>query len=65
MKKANGRYMNVVCDRCGCDIRVDDTSRALLHGWGWRKDTGDLCPGCYSDYRKMISEFKSEKRKNR
>lgn len=39
MKKANGRYMDVVCDRCGRDIRVDDTSRALLHGWGWRKDT--------------------------
>lgn len=34
MKKANGRYMQTECDRCGFTVHIDDTNRALLHGWG-------------------------------
>ncbi len=61
MKKANGGYMQTECDRCGFTVHIDDTNRALLHGWGWRKDTGDLCPECYAEYKKMVLEFNVEK----
>mgnify|MGYP005850598349 CR=1 FL=1 len=60
MKKANGRYMQTECDRCGFTVHIDDTNRALLHGWGWRKDTGDLCPECYAEYKKMVLEFNAK-----
>lgn len=62
MKKANGGYMHTECDRCGYTIQIDDTNRVLLHGCGWRKDTGDLCPNCYKDYKNMLLEFNLEKK---
>lgn len=63
MKKANGRYMQTECDRCGFAVHIDDTNRVLLHGWGWRKDTGGLCPDCYAEYKKMVLEFNAAKRR--
>jgi hypothetical protein len=25
--------------------------------WAWRRDTGDLCPECYEEYKRVIGRF--------
>jgi hypothetical protein len=33
--------------------------------WGWRRDTGDLCPECYEEYKRVIGRFNANRRRKR
>jgi protein-arginine kinase activator protein McsA len=33
--------------------------------WAWRRDTGDLCPECYEEYKRVIERFNRGKRGQR
>lgn len=47
------------CDRCSVQAVTQNSD--MPDGWGWREDTGYLCPDCYKEYKKVIFEFNSEK----
>lgn len=48
MQTDRGIYHKRVCDRCG----------AVLGG----RDTGDLCPECYAEYKQVIGQFNRGKK---
>ena len=55
MQTDRGIYHKRVCDRCG----VVQGGRIMnpdeyFKDWGWRRDTGDLCPECYEEYKRVI-----------
>jgi hypothetical protein len=33
--------------------------------WAWRRDTGDLCPECYAEYKRVIERFNAARRRKR
>jgi hypothetical protein len=33
--------------------------------WAWRRDTDDLCPECYEEYKRVIGRFNANRRRNR
>lgn len=33
--------------------------------WAWRRDTGDLCPECYEEYKRVIERFNANRRRKR
>ena len=37
----------------------------LFTDWAWRRDTGDLCPECYAEYKRVIGRFNRGKREKR
>ena len=66
MQTDRGIYHKRVCDRCGCNLEcyAYDENRPFT-GWGWRRDTGDLCPECYEEYKRVIGRFNRGKRGQR
>lgn len=52
MQTDRGIYHKRVCDRCGavlgCRMMNPDE---YFKDWAWRRDTGDLCPECYEEYK--------------
>lgn len=66
MQTDRGIYHKRVCDRCGVKLegwKYDENE--LFTGWGWRRDTGDLCPECYEEYKRVIGRFNRGKRGKR
>ena len=66
MQTDRGIYHKRVCDRCG--FKLDGktyNADELFIGWGWRNDTGDLCPECYAEYKRVIGRFNAGKRRTR
>lgn len=58
MQTVRGIYHKRVCDRCGCKIEVKTFGENTpFPGWDWRRDTGDLCPECYAEYKRVIGLF--------
>lgn len=66
MQTDRGIYHKRVCDRCG--FKLDGKTyneNELFKGWGWRNDTGDLCPECYAEYKRVIGRFNANRRRKR
>lgn len=66
MQVDRGIYHKRVCDRCG----VVQGGRMMnpdeyFKDWGWRRDTGDLCPECYEKYKRVIGRFNANRRRKR
>jgi hypothetical protein len=36
-----------------------------FNGWAWRRDTGDLCPECYEEYKRVIGRFNANRRRKK
>ena len=66
MQTDRGIYHKRVCDRCGAVLggRMMNTDE-YFKDWAWRRDTGDLCQGCYAEYKKLIAKFRDGKSKRR
>lgn len=66
MRIDRGIYHKRVCDRCGETVggRCYDPDE-VFSGWEWRLETGDLCPDCYAEYKKMIARFNAGKQVKR
>lgn len=66
MQTDRGIYHKRVCDRCGYNLEcyAYDENK-LLTGCGWRRDTGDLCPECYAEYKRVIGRFNANRRRKR
>lgn len=66
MQTDRGIYHKRVCDRCGavlgCRMMNPDE---YFKDWAWRRDTVDLCPECYAEYKKLIAKFRDGKNKRR
>lgn len=47
--------------------KMADVAESDLNGedWAWRRDTGDLCPECYAEYKRVIGRFNRGKRGQR
>lgn len=58
MQADRGIYHKRVCDRCGAVLggRMMNPDE-YFKDWGWRRDTGDLCPECYAEYKRVIGRF--------
>lgn len=66
MQTDRGIYHKRVCDRCG----VVQGGRMMnpdeyFKDWAWRRDTGDLCPECYAEYKRVIGRFNANRRRKR
>ena len=66
MQTDRGIYHKRVCDRCGAVLggRMMNPDE-YFKDWTWRRDTGDLCPECYSEYKRVIGRFNRGKRVQR
>lgn len=66
MQTDRGIYHKRVCDRCGAVLggRMMNPDE-YFKDWAWRRDTGDLCPECYAEYKKLIVKFRDSKNKRR
>lgn len=62
MRKGHGKTFEVWCARCDKKVQASDDDKKALAGWEWRKDTGDLCPECYAEYKRVIERFLCKKR---
>lgn len=66
MQTDRGIYHKIVCDRCGA---VQEAMRMnpdeYFKDWTWRRDTGDLCPERYAEYKRVIGRFNRGKRGQR
>lgn len=62
MQADRGIYHKRVCDRCGAVLggRMMNPDE-YFKDWAWRRDTGDLCPKCYAEYKKMLARFNAGK----
>lgn len=66
MQTDRGIYHKRVCDRCGYKTEVKTFEKDTpFPGWAWRRDTGDLCPECYAEYKRVIGRFNRGKRGQR
>jgi hypothetical protein len=64
MQTDRGIYHKRVCDRCGYNLEYYTYDEdELLKGWGWRRDTGDLCPECYEEYKRVIARFNANRKR--
>lgn len=66
MQTDRGIYHKRVCDRCGAVLggRMMNPDE-YFKDWAWRRDTGDLCPDCYAEYKRVIGRFNRGKRGQR
>jgi hypothetical protein len=66
MQTDRGIYHKRVCDRCGAVLggRMMNPDE-YFKDWTWRRDTGDLCPECYAEYKRVIERFNRGKRGQR
>ena len=67
MQTDRGIYHKRVCDRCGAVLggRMMNPDE-YFKDWAWRRDTGDLCPECYEEYKRVIGRFdRGKKRKEK
>ena len=66
MQTDRGIYHKRECDRCGAVLgsRMMNPDE-YFKDWAWRRDTGDLCPECYAEYKKLIAKFRDGKSKRR
>lgn len=66
MQTDRGLYHKRVCDRCGAvqGGRMMNPDE-YFKDWAWRRDTGDLCPECYAEYKRVIGRFNANRRRNR
>lgn len=62
MQTDRGIYHKRVCDRCGAVLsgRMMNPDE-YFKDWAWRRDTGDLCPECYAEYKRVIGRFNRER----
>ena len=66
MQTDRGIYHKRVCDRCGYNLEYYTYDEdELLKDWGWRRDTGDLCPECYEEYKRVIGRFNANRRRKK
>ena len=66
MQTDRGIYHKRVCDRCGAVLggRMMNPDE-YFKDWAWRRDTGDLCPECYEEYKRVIGRFNRGKKEER
>lgn len=57
MQTDRGIYHKRVCDRCGAVLggRMMNPDE-YFKDWAWRRDTGDLCPECYAEYKRETAK---------
>lgn len=66
MQTDRGIYHKRVCDCCGA-VHGDRMMNPdeYFKDWAWRRDTGDLCPECYEEYKRVIGRFNANRRRKR
>lgn len=69
MSEAKG--MLKTCDRCGQTVFLKAIADGVTdggytrwnrfedapEGWDWKRETGNLCPKCSGEYRKLLNSF--------
>ena len=62
------KYINKTCLEVTCGAVLGGRMMnpdEYFKDWAWRRDTGDLCPECYAEYKRVIGRFNRGKRGQR